>query len=75
MRRGWSLTNLGDIDRQTCGALATGTHGTGARFGGLATQVRGLELVTPDGEVIACDATAGPRSSPPRGSPSAPWAW
>lgn len=57
-RRGWAMTNLGDIDRQTiAGALATGTHGTGARFGGLATQVRGLELVTPAGEVLACDAT------------------
>ncbi|WP_448624859.1 D-arabinono-1,4-lactone oxidase [Geodermatophilus sp. URMC 64] len=56
-RRGWSLTNLGDIDRQTvAGALATGTHGTGARFGGLATQVRGLELVTSAGEVLHCDA-------------------
>ena len=42
VRHGWSLTNLGDIDRQTvAGALATGTHGTGARFGGLATQVGG----------------------------------
>jgi L-gulonolactone oxidase len=61
VRRGWSLTNLGDIDRQTvAGALATGTHGTGARFGGLATQVRGLELVTPDGEVIACEANRRP---------------
>jgi FAD-linked oxidoreductase len=60
-RRGWSLTNLGDIDRQTlAGALATGTHGTGARFGGLATQVRGLELVTPSGDVLACDATHHP---------------
>ena len=60
-RHGWSLTNLGDIDRQTvAGALATGTHGTGARFGGLATQVRGLELVTPAGEVLACDADRHP---------------
>jgi FAD-linked oxidoreductase len=56
-RRGWAMTNLGDIDRQTvAGALATGTHGTGARFGGLATQVRGIELVTPAGEVLRCDA-------------------
>src|SRR3954453_18477502 len=56
-RRGWALTNLGDIDRQTiAGALSTGTHGTGARFGGLATQLRGLELVTPAGEVLRCDA-------------------
>jgi L-gulonolactone oxidase len=61
VRQGWSLTNLGDIDRQTvAGALATGTHGTGARFGGLATQVRGLELVTPSGAVLACDAAGNP---------------
>ena len=58
VRRGWSLTNLGDIDRQTvAGALATGTHGTGARFGGLAGQVRALDLVTPAGDVLSCDAT------------------
>jgi L-gulonolactone oxidase len=57
LRRGWSLTNLGDIDRQTiAGAIATGTHGTGARFGGLATHVRGLELVTASGEVLHCSA-------------------
>ena len=61
VRRGWSLTNLGDIDRQTiAGALSTGTHGTGSRFGGLATQVRGLQLVTPAGEVLDCDATRHP---------------
>jgi FAD-linked oxidoreductase len=60
-RTGWALTNLGDIDRQTvAGALATGTHGTGARFGGLATQVRALELVTPAGEVLRCDAATRP---------------
>ncbi|WP_233517674.1 D-arabinono-1,4-lactone oxidase [Geodermatophilus marinus] len=54
-RAGWALTNLGDVDRQTvAGALATGTHGTGAAFGGLATQVRALELVTPAGEVLRC---------------------
>jgi FAD-linked oxidoreductase len=53
--RGWSLTNLGDIDRQTvAGALSTGTHGTGATFGGLATQLRALELVTADGTVLPC---------------------
>jgi L-gulonolactone oxidase len=60
-RSGWSLTNLGDIDRQTiAGALATGTHGTGARFGGLAGQVRALELVTPSGEVLHCDSGRHP---------------
>ena len=40
---GLALTNLGDIDVQTvAGAISTGTHGTGARLGGLATQVRAL---------------------------------
>ena len=50
---GLALENLGDIDAQTVsGAIATGTHGTGAGFGGLATQVTGLELVTADGSVV-----------------------
>jgi L-gulonolactone oxidase len=61
VRQGWSLTNLGDIDRQTiAGALATGTHGTGTRYGGLATQVRGIELVTAAGEVLSCHADRDP---------------
>ena len=60
-RRGFLLANLGDIDRQTlAGAIATGTHGTGARFGGLATQVRALELVRPDGEVLRCSPAQHP---------------
>jgi L-gulonolactone oxidase len=59
--RGWSLTNLGDIDRQTVsGALSTGTHGTGARFGGLATQLRALQLVLPDGSRLRCSAEENP---------------
>ena len=59
--RGWSLTNLGDIDRQTVsGALSTGTHGTGARFGGLATQLRALDLVLPDGSRLHCSADENP---------------
>ena len=59
--RGWSLTNLGDIDRQTVsGALSTGTHGTGARFGGLATQLRALDLVLPDGSRLHCSVDENP---------------
>jgi FAD-linked oxidoreductase len=55
-RHGLALENLGDIDVQTvAGAIATGTHGTGAAFGGLATQVTGLELVTADGSVVEAD--------------------
>ena len=39
---GLALPNLGDIDVQSlAGALATGTHGTGARLGNLSTAVAG----------------------------------
>jgi L-gulono-1,4-lactone dehydrogenase len=56
--RGWALPNLGDIDAQTvAGAISTGTHGTGATHYGLATQVRGLELVQADGSVLACSSS------------------
>ena len=52
-----AMENLGDIDKQTvAGAISTGTHGTGARLGGLATQVAGLDLVTADGSVLSCSA-------------------
>jgi L-gulonolactone oxidase len=59
---GLALTNLGDIDAQTvAGAISTGTHGTGVRFGGIATQVVGLELVTADGSLVSCSAAPGER--------------
>lgn len=52
---GLAMENLGDIDRQSiAGAISTGTHGTGLKFGGLATQVRALMLVTGTGEVLQC---------------------
>jgi L-gulono-1,4-lactone dehydrogenase len=58
---GLAMSNLGDIDRQTVsGAISTGTHGTGAAFGGLATQVRRLELVLADGRVVRTDADNDP---------------
>jgi FAD-linked oxidoreductase len=54
---GLALPNLGDIDEQTiAGAISTGTHGTGARLGGLATQVAALDLVLADGTVVSCSA-------------------
>jgi L-gulono-1,4-lactone dehydrogenase len=50
---GMALENLGDIDEQTvAGAISTGTHGTGAAYGGLAAQVLGLQLVLADGSVV-----------------------
>ena len=58
---GLSMTNLGDIDVQTIsGAISTGTHGTGAKFGGIATQVRALELVLADGSTLTCTPDENP---------------
>ncbi|MFI9008679.1 D-arabinono-1,4-lactone oxidase [Actinosynnema sp. NPDC053489] len=58
---GLALANLGDIDAQTvAGAISTGTHGTGAKLGGLATQVVALELVLADGSVARCSADERP---------------
>ena len=58
---GLAMPNLGDIDAQTIsGAISTGTHGTGAGLGGLATQVEALELVTADGSLVKASATENP---------------
>jgi len=55
---GLALTNMGDIDRQTiAGATSTGTHGTGGAFGGLATQIRALTLITADGGTLRVSET------------------
>jgi FAD-linked oxidoreductase len=59
--RGLALANLGDIAEQSvAGAVSTGTHGTGARFGGLATFVQGLDILLADGSVVHC----GPEEEP-----------
>ncbi|WP_240630365.1 D-arabinono-1,4-lactone oxidase [Specibacter cremeus] len=58
---GLAMANLGDIDSQSiAGAISTGTHGTGVAFGGIATQVRALTLVTGGGDVVHCSATEHP---------------
>ena len=60
-RLGLAMPNLGDIDAQTVsGAISTGTHGTGAKLGGLSTQVQELELVLADGSTVTCSATETP---------------
>jgi L-gulono-1,4-lactone dehydrogenase len=59
--RDLALSNLGDIDRQSIsGAIATATHGGGRQFGGLATFVTGLELVTADGDMLRCSRDEEP---------------
>ncbi|MEM8695399.1 MAG: D-arabinono-1,4-lactone oxidase [Pseudomonadota bacterium] len=56
-RHGYSLPNQGDVNPQSlAGAISTGTHGTGAELGSLATIARGFRLMTADGRVIECDA-------------------
>lgn len=61
LERGVAQENLGDIDVQTItGAISTGTHGTGVRFGSLSTQVAALTLVTASGEVVEVSAERNP---------------
>src|SRR5262245_35333933 len=58
---GLAQENLGDIDLQSiAGAISTGTHGTGTRFGSISTQVVGLTLVTATGEVLECSPERDP---------------
>ncbi|HEX6654420.1 MAG TPA: D-arabinono-1,4-lactone oxidase [Thermoleophilaceae bacterium] len=50
--RGLAMENQGDVDPQTlAGAISTATHGTGAGFGNLPSQVTGIRLVDGTGEV------------------------
>jgi L-gulono-1,4-lactone dehydrogenase len=50
--RGLAMENQGDVDPQTlAGAISTATHGTGARFGNLSSQVARIRLVDGTGEV------------------------
>ena len=58
---GLAMTNLGDIEVQSIsGAVSTGTHGTGSRYGGIATQILGLEMVLADGSVVTCSPDERP---------------
>jgi len=60
LRLGLALPNLGDIDAQSlAGALATGTHGTGARLANLSAAVAGMELVLGDGTERSLDEGDG----------------
>src|SRR3981189_3151500 len=63
---GLAMTNLGDIDAQTvAGAISTGTHGTGARLGGIATQIAALQLVLAAGPGGTSPAARRPTPCPP----------
>jgi xylitol oxidase len=52
-QHGYALHNLASLPHiSVAGAIATATHGSGVHNGNLATAVAGLELVTPDGELL-----------------------
>jgi FAD/FMN-containing dehydrogenase len=56
---GRAFGNQGDIDRQAiAGAVATGTHGTGRRFGSFSNAVESIELLTADGRLVTIDRTS-----------------
>jgi L-gulonolactone oxidase len=56
--RGLAMENQGDVDPQTlAGAISTATHGTGAGYGNLPSQVVGVRLVDGTGQVH--DITGG----------------
>ena len=53
---GRALANQGDIDRQAiAGAVATGTHGSGRKYGSFSSMVRAVEIMTADGELVTID--------------------
>ncbi len=51
--RGWALANLASLPHiSVAGACATGTHGSGAGNGNLATAVQAMEIVTATGDLV-----------------------
>lgn len=60
-QEGVSLINQGDVNPQAlAGAIATGTHGTGASLGSLSTAARAFRLMLADGAVVTCSASENP---------------
>jgi L-gulonolactone oxidase len=58
---GLAMPNLGDIAYQTIsGAIATSTHGTGAKISGIAGQVASMRLVNGQGEILDINSQHNP---------------
>ncbi|KZY39289.1 MULTISPECIES: D-arabinono-1,4-lactone oxidase [unclassified Oleiphilus] len=56
-----ALINMPDIDQQTlAGAISTATHGTGMSLGSLSSYVIGLEMVSPQGDLVQCSNEHNP---------------
>lgn len=50
---GYAMENLGDINTQSiAGAISTGTHGTGVKFGSISTQVASVTILTSSGKLM-----------------------
>jgi FAD-linked oxidoreductase len=59
--QGVSLINQGDVNPQAlAGAIATGTHGTGAEIGSLSTAACAFRLMLADGSVVTCSKSERP---------------
>ena len=53
---GAALRNLASLPHiSVAGAISTGTHGSGAAHGNLATSVAGLEFIASSGEIVGVD--------------------
>ena len=60
-KHGLALENLGDIDHQTlAGSVSTATHGTGARFGNLSSQIESMEIIGADGTLRELSGSSDP---------------
>lgn len=58
---GLALENLGDIDKQSvAGAVATATHGTGARYRNISSLIESMELVLADGTLREISSKSEP---------------
>ena len=58
---GLDMPNFGDVATQmVAGAIGTGTHGTGRRFGNLSTMLVGGRTVMPSGEIREFDIEDDP---------------
>ena len=60
---GFALHNMASLPHiSVAGSIATGTHGSGDRNGGLATAVTGIEIVTAGGDLVAMTRESHPDS-------------
>jgi L-gulonolactone oxidase len=58
---GLAMENMGDVGYQTIsGAIATATHGTGARFRNISSQVVAMSVVLANGDVVRCSPAEDP---------------